>query len=137
EAHDSVMQPLAVRRGETGTHTVVLDLTRSRQVFVFDDIDAEPVPSLARNLSAPVVVDCRYSDEALALLAAHDSDPFNRWEAAQRFIVERVVAIVDGADVDTSCEPLVATLGRLLDDETLDPAFREQLFQLPSEGFVA
>src|SRR5690606_32698636 len=100
EAHDSVMQRLEARRGETGTHTVVLDLTRSRQVFVFDDIDAEPVPSLARNLSAPVVVDCRYSDEALALLAAHDSDPFNRWEAAQRFIVERVVAIVDGAHVD-------------------------------------
>jgi hypothetical protein len=42
------------------------------------------VPSLLRGFSAPVVLDYDYSDTQLLHLLAHDSDPFNRWEAGQR-----------------------------------------------------
>jgi aminopeptidase N len=44
----------------------------------------EPVPSLLRGFSAPVVLDLDYSDRQLLTLLAHDTDPFNRWEAGQR-----------------------------------------------------
>jgi len=137
ELVDGRTRPIVARRGETGEHSAVLELVEARHVFVFDDIDGEPLPSLARDFSAPIVVEHDYDDEALALLAAHDSDPFNRWEALQRFIVASILAVLAGADAQERCAPLVSAVGALLDDDALDPAFREQLFTLPSEGFVA
>src|SRR5690606_26898201 len=118
-------------------HTAVLDLTGSRHVFVFDDIADPPIPSLLRNFSAPVVIEFDYDDAQLAFLAAHDSDPFNRWEAAQRLAVNGVLAIVAGADPAQRSAPLADALRGLLEDPSLDPAFRDQLFVLPSEGFIA
>lgn len=61
-----------------------LQLREDRQVFVFEDIEAEPVPSLLRGFSAPVVLDYPYSEADLTHLMAFDTDPFNRWEAGQR-----------------------------------------------------
>ncbi|HLT27372.1 MAG TPA: aminopeptidase N [Zeimonas sp.] len=137
ERLEGALLPVQARRGETGEHTVVLDLTRARHTFVFGDIDAPPVPSLARNFSAPVIVEHDYDDDALALLAAHDSDPFNRWEALQRSLVAAILAVLDGADPRARCASLAQTVAALADDDALDPAFREQLVSLPSEGFVA
>ncbi len=137
ELVDGQLRRVDARPGDTGERTVVLDLTEARHVIVFDDIDAEPVPSLARNFSAPIIVEHEYDDAALAHLAAHDSDPFNRWEALQRFITASILAVLEGADPAARCAPLVSTVAALLADDTLDPAFREQLFTMPSEGFVA
>ncbi|MGD9945570.1 MAG: aminopeptidase N [Burkholderiaceae bacterium] len=123
--------------GAAPARTVVLDVSQTRQRFVFDDVDAEPVPSLARHFSAPVIVEFDYSDAQLAFLAAHDSDPFNRWEAAQRLAVNSVLAVLDGADPATRCRALVDVFGGMLPDDALDPAFRDQVFILPSEGFIA
>eukprot|EP00913_Durusdinium_trenchii_P002013 g1860.t1 len=44
----------------------------------------KPVPSLLRGFSAPVKLEYDYSDEELSLLAAFDTDSFNRWESMQR-----------------------------------------------------
>src|SRR5690606_10138956 len=48
-----------VRRVENeGTqHTAVLDLTEAHQVFEFEQVAQAPVPSLARGLSAPVIIE--------------------------------------------------------------------------------
>jgi aminopeptidase N len=62
----------------------VLRFSVPEQRFVFENIPARPVPSLLRGFSAPVILDLPYSDADLAHLLAHDSDPFNRWEAGQR-----------------------------------------------------
>ncbi|MFO1300032.1 MAG: aminopeptidase N [Burkholderiaceae bacterium] len=138
EERDGALRPVAARADrDAHGHTLVLEVTEPRHVFVFDGIDAEPIPSLARNFSAPVVIELDYDDAQLAFLAAHDSDPFNRWEAAQRLAVNGVLAIVAGADPVQRCAPLAAALGRLLEVESLDPAYRDQLFVLPSEGFIA
>ena len=59
-------------------------LTQASETVVFEDVDAEPVPSILRGFSAPVVLDFEYSDHQLLTLLAHDTDPFNRWEAGQR-----------------------------------------------------
>ncbi len=138
EERDGALRPVAAR-AEAGAHghTVVLDVTEPRHLFVFEGIGATPVPSLARNFSAPVLIEFDHDDAQLAFLAAHDSDPFNRWEAAQRLASDAVLAIVGGADAMRRSAPLAEVLGRLLEDESLDPAFRDQLFVLPSEGFIA
>src|SRR5687767_73205 len=64
--------------------TRVLSVTETEQRFDFEDIPERPVPSLARNYSAPIVVKYDYDVPLLTHLMAHDSDPFNRWEAGQR-----------------------------------------------------
>ena len=129
----------AVRRIESqgGQITAVLDLTEPVQVFEFDGIAAPPVLSLLRNFSAPVIVDHDFDDAQLAFLAAHDSDPFNRWEAGQRLATRCVLGILGGAEPDRRCAPLVEAMSRMLDDSQLDPAFREQMLALPTEGFIA
>jgi aminopeptidase N len=117
--------------------TLVLELTGPRQSFVFTGVDAPVVPSLLRDFSAPVVIDYRYEDRELAFLAAHDSDPFNRWEATQRLAVGAVLRALDGEDPARAASTLVEAFRRTLGDETLDPAFRELVVTLPGEGVVA
>ncbi len=77
-----------------------LQLAAATQSFVFNDIAAEPVPSLLRDFSAPVVLAFDYTPEQLTLLLAHESDPFNAWEAGQRLastlILEATAAIAAG-----------------------------------------
>jgi aminopeptidase N len=137
--HPSAETAASVRRleSEGGQFTLVLDLTESQQVFEFEQVAQAPLPSLARGFSAPVIVDFDYDEAQLAFLAAHDSDPFNRWEASQRLMTQCVLALLDGADPVGRCQPVVSALRQVLDDTDLDPAFREQMIALPSEGFIA
>ncbi|MDE2428898.1 MAG: aminopeptidase N, partial [Burkholderiales bacterium] len=65
---------------QAGASNLVLELTEAKQTFRFSQVTSQPVPSLLRNFSAPVVLEINYSDEELGLLLANDSDPFNRWE---------------------------------------------------------
>ena len=124
--------------------TLVLELTEARQSFTFSGIERRPVPSLLRNFSAPVVLEFDYSDDELAFLLAHDSDPFNRWEAGQRLATRRLLALISvdlAADLSyppTAQDKLIAdALRKLLRDETLDPAFRDLVLTLPSEATLA
>ena len=56
------------------------------------------MPSLLRGFSAPVTVDAQLDDRDLAFLAAHDSDPFNRWEAGQKMAIARLMALTDAVE---------------------------------------
>ena len=78
--------------------TRVLELTQATQTFRFIHVQPPVVPSLLRGFSAPVTLEARYSDEELAFLAAHDSDPFNRWEAGQRMAIARLMALTDAVE---------------------------------------
>ncbi|MDR1890500.1 MAG: aminopeptidase N [Zoogloeaceae bacterium] len=62
------------------------------QRFIFEDVDAPPVPSLLRDFSAPVVLDFPWTEAGLALLLAHESDPFAAWEAGQRLASDLILA---------------------------------------------
>ncbi len=124
--------------------TLVLELTETTQSFSFTGIAQKPVPSLLRDFSAPVTLDYDYTDEELAFLLAHDSDPFNRWEAGQRLATRRLLALAEtGLQADlvysaTALDQLIANaLRKLLRDNSLDPAFRDLVLTLPSEGMLA
>ena len=64
-------------------------LTQRRRAVTFVGLDAEPVPSILRGFSAPVILDFDYTDAQLLTLLANDTDPFNRWEAGQRLAPAR------------------------------------------------
>jgi aminopeptidase N len=121
--------------------TLVLELTATQQTFHFTKVAEKPVPSLLRNFSAPVVLEYDYSDDDLAFLMAHDSDAFNRWEAGQRLATRRLLALTEVAQqADSTLSVDVAlsdSLRASLNDQTLDPAFRETVLTLPSETVIA
>ncbi len=115
--------------------TRILSLTEARQRFTFEGLAARPVPSLFRGFSAPVKLAAQ-PRERLAFLFAHDSDPFNRWEAGQQLaaqlLLEGVAARKAGRDWRLDPD-FVAAVGRLLDDPALDAAFIAEAMALPSE----
>ena len=66
----------AVGQEIAGTARTLL-LTESAQRFHFDGIATEPVPSLLRDFSAPVILDFAYAPEQLSHLLAFETDHFN------------------------------------------------------------
>ncbi|AOZ05570.1 aminopeptidase N [Cupriavidus malaysiensis] len=128
-----------------GDTTRVLDFTGAEQSFRFTGLPAQPggaapLPSLLRNFSAPVIVDADYTDAQLTFLLAHDSDPFNRWEAGQRLATRALLQLVSDAQAGRELRlapELVAAVRTVLSDDSLNPAFREQALLLPAEAYLA
>ncbi|MDB5776951.1 MAG: pepN [Herbaspirillum sp.] len=136
--------PLHLAGAETAARaatTRVLEMTDARHVFTFTDVREQPVPSLLRGFSAPVALEYAYSDADLAFLMAHDSDPFNRWEAGQRLAMRRLLMLTEAEKVQATADAddpdLSAALAATLNDKALDPAFRELVLALPSEVMIA
>jgi aminopeptidase N len=98
------------------------------------------VPSLLRGFSAPVVLEVAQSDAHWLTLLAHDTDPFNRWEAGQRLALQRALAAIRDPDPVLN-EPLDAAfldaMRSVLRHPTLDAAFKELALTLPSEIYIA
>jgi aminopeptidase N len=131
--------PLVVDGQKRGT-TAVLELTEAEQTFRFTDVREAPTPSILRDFSAPVVLEYDYSDDDLLHLFSHDSDPVNRWEAGQRLAMGRLLKLT--AEVTSGSrlqldDTFVDAMRKVLVDESLDPAFREQALLLPTESMIA
>ncbi len=118
--------------------TRTLVLADSRQQWVFQGVASEPVPSLLRGFSAPVILEIDLPDAQLLHLLAHDSDPFNRWEAGQRLGVRRALQALahDNTDELLSDDYLRA-MAQTLSHPELDAAFKELVLTLPSESYLA
>ena len=123
---------------EAETHWVIL--TEQSAVVTFTQVQEEPVLSILRGFSAPVVVDCEYTDDQLLTLLAHDSDAFNRWEAGQRLGLRLALHNL-AMSGDVSAQPLsesfIAAMRDVLRHPTLDAAFKELVLTLPSETYIA
>jgi aminopeptidase N len=120
--------------------TRVLDVREERQAFRFAGIERRPVPSLLRGFSAPAIVEFGYPDEDLAFLAAHDSDPVNRWDAAQRSFANAMLSLAreHGAGRPLQLPPTLHTIvERLLADHVSDPALLALALTLPTAAYVA
>ncbi len=119
----------------------LLQMTATTQSFVFNDVAAEPVPSLLRDFSAPVILTFDYSPEQLTLLLAHESDPFNAWEAGQRLastlILDATAAIAAGQQPVWPAS-FVDAVRRLLQTQARrGAAFVAEALTLPGESTLA
>jgi len=115
-------------------------LTEASESLTFQGLQAEPVPSILRGFSAPVILEFDYTDQQLLTLLAHDTDPFNRWEAAQRLAVNRALGFISGpAEVPgfKLDEPFIEAMRSILRHPTLDSAFKELVLTLPAESYIA
>jgi aminopeptidase N len=118
----------------------VLKLTQPSHSFTFTDVTERPVPSLNRGFSAPIKLSLPIEPGDLRFLAAHDSDPFNRWQAVQSLAMTllkaNVAALRSGAAVRED-DGLMAALGAILNDAKLEPAFIALTLAPPSEADIA
>ena len=118
----------------------VLTLTKPAESFVFGDIGEPPVPSLNRGFSAPIKLIANLSADELRFLAAHDADPFNRWQALQTLATR---LLLDNVSSLRAAQPmrrdsgLLDALGATLDDGTLEPAFVALALTPPGESDLA
>ncbi|MBN8442573.1 MAG: aminopeptidase N [Thauera sp.] len=133
DGHDC---PLRLQgEAQAGATTRVLALAEAEQQFRFLGLNAEPVPSLLRGFSAPVILELDEDDARLAFRMAHDADPFNRWDAAQRY-AERVILGLAAQPASGVPAAFIDAFRALLVNEGLDPAFRAQAAALPSEAYL-
>jgi aminopeptidase N len=116
----------------------ILLITESSQEFVFKNIDQEPIPSLLRGFSAPVRMEYPYSREELYFLMVHDSDGFNRWNAAQLLSLDIMNELQQSAAFDMPPLLIKAFEGVLANsfEEEVDKAMLAHLLALPTEGIL-
>ncbi len=100
----------------------------------------DPVLSINRGFSAPVRIERDIARTDLAFLAAHDDDPFARYEAMQDLVVGHLLAAADGdlaaEKRDAARTDIVAALGAILDDGALDDMMRAELMMLPGVTYL-
>jgi aminopeptidase N len=121
-----------------GTERLVV-LHEPETTVVFDGLQAAPIASLLRGFSAPVILEHDLSDDELLVLLAHDTDPFNRWEAGQQLALRRALAAVRAPG--PVHEPLdgafLEAMRAVLRHPALDAAFKELVLTLPAETYIA
>jgi aminopeptidase N len=108
-------------------------LDGARQELVIEGVGEEPVLSVNRGFSAPVIVESGRGPTALAFLSAHDDDPFARYEAMQQLMLDTLIAAVAG---DADPAPVIEAVRETLTNAALDPAFVAEAVLLPSEAFI-
>jgi aminopeptidase N len=134
--------PVAMGLLDNAGHEVTaqtLLLSDAEQNFEFDGVAERPVPSLLRSFSAPA----KLSGVPLAqlrFLAAHDTDPFVRWESAQQYATHMLLAMATAwrrGEIIALDQGLIDALAATLRDADNDPAFAAEALALPSEAFLA
>ena len=134
--------PLQVQGSDAATgdsHLFVI--TAEAESITFVNVNEEPVPSILRGFSAPVVLDFDYTDAQLLTLLANDPDPFSRWEAGQRLALRSAINSI-AAPADTTGATVlngayIDAMRSVLRHPTLDAAFKELVLTLPSETYIA
>ncbi|MGH6834816.1 MAG: aminopeptidase N [Methylocella sp.] len=117
----------------------VFELSTARRRIVFRDVPSRPVASLLRGFSAPVRLDYAASEADLIALISHDSDGFNRWQAAQTYatrLLRRSVERIHAGDAPHRDKDLNAALAAVIENSA-DPAFTAQAISLPGEADIA
>ena len=123
--------------------TQLLVLTEATQSFEFKELPLQageaPVPSILRGFSAPVVLESDFTATELLTLLAHDTDPFNQWEAAQPLCLHAAITAVAANDEPTQVldAALVKALRTVLRNPALDAAFKDLVLTLPAETYIA
>jgi aminopeptidase N len=126
---------LAFRDPVSGTigkeTTLVFETARTR--FRLEEVSAPPLLSLFRGFSAPVVVERKLDDDDLALLAVHDPDGVNAWDALQEIVVRTLRRL--GSGEARPLDPLVRVVRRVLARDD-DGALVAEMLRLPEPAWL-
>ena len=128
-----------ILKGKNSLKSGVVEIVESKQSFKFKDISETPALSINRGFSAPVILKSNVTAAEQLFLIGHDSDNFNRWEAAQTIgkalIVKAVKALALGKKIP-NISAFADALGKCLESSKLDDAFKALILVLPSEADI-
>ncbi len=112
----------------------LLLLTDGKQSFRIDCAlhGAQPLVSVLRGFSAPVLIDFAYSDDELVKLVQYETDGFNRWQAMQLLINRYLFGKTE--DVQLIVHALSQATCELINT---DAELAARLFDIPSEKELA
>ena len=140
---DDQGKPLLLRQADQNENPKteqLLELTEETQSWTFEDLNAKPTPSLLRNFSAPVNLVYPYTDQELALLSAHDSNPFARWEAGQELAMQQILKMAlswrETGQVIAPEPIMLQAWGTMLEDTTIDSGYKARALSLPVEKTI-
>ena len=141
-SHTGAALPLNVQGStDAAAYNHLFVMTGDTASITFTDVNEEPVPSILRGFSAPVVLDFDYTDAQLLTLLANDPDPFNRWEAGQRLALRSAITSIANNPAPTGATVLndayMSAMRSVLRHPALDAAFKELVLTLPSETYIA
>ncbi|HXG81558.1 MAG TPA: DUF3458 domain-containing protein, partial [Sphingomicrobium sp.] len=120
--------------------TRIIELVEAEQTFRFLGVHHPPVPSVNRGFSAPIILSVPYRDSDLGMLMSDDSDPFNRWEAGQRYgtkVLLKMVGDLQAGRAPDADSAFMDALHAVLRDDGTDRAFIALMMTLPSEDYLA
>ena len=127
------------RSGALGAEQLIV-LNEEEQSFTLPLAGPDPVVSINRGFTAPVVIERALQREDLVFLAAHDDDPFARSEALQELAVGHLVGAASGAlsarEEAAGEAAIIGAFRSSLADPALDDAMRGELMVLPSETYL-
>ncbi len=136
--------PLRIALFDRATGTRVEEelivLTKSEQSVTMRGAARDPVLSVNRGFSAPVSLERAISEEDLVFLAAHDDDPFARYEALQDLAIDHLLRAIagelDAAALASGREAIGNAMRNVLGDARLDDLMRGELLVLPGETYL-
>ena len=108
----------------------LLELVEEKQSWTFENILEHPVLSINRDFSAPINLDFKQSEIDLLTQFSSDDDAFNRWEAGQKLAMQM---ILENRLPDAQ---FIEAYRNLLQDQKLDPAFKDLALTLPAETYL-
>jgi aminopeptidase N len=117
----------------------ILEVKKREETFHFKNVNKAPYLSINRDFSAPIKINWNPSMENQIFLLTHDSNGFNRYEAAQdlanKIIQGEISSLHGNKKIDIS-EEYISAFGKLLDDKSIDSFFKSLCLQIPSEGVL-
>jgi len=115
----------------------LLEIKQPEENIILNNISEKPILSLLRDFSAPVKIKYNYSDEELAFLLQHDTDPVSRWDAGQQLSVRVIQRLMQQPENHRQLDDLFINAWQsIIDNTLLDPAFAAELLSLPSEAYL-
>ena len=117
--------------------SAVIVLNGAEETVRLTDVARPPVLSPLRGFSAPVKLTTNMPDKDRYVLLADDPDLFNRWESGQDLAQGLILARAAGTPDEVAEERYAAAVGRALDDQSAEPAFKALMLSLPSEADLA
>ena len=136
-------QPLSLKLDSapaTVDNEMLIELKELKQSFIFVNIPEQPIPSLLRGFSAPVLLEDPQANDDLYFTMSNDSDAYCRWDACQRACHLQVQKLVKRihANQSPSIEPQFAdAFGAVLHAPIENLEFKSLALEIPSEIAIA
>ncbi len=121
--------PLKIGLIDRDAHEILdkrLIVSKEKEEFIFDGLSSQPILSINRDFSAPIIV--AQENTNYAFLMKHDKNSFVRYESAQSFAVETLERMMQGKEIDNE---FVEAYGYMLGLD-VDLSYKALILELPT-----